>query len=294
MLLNSAPGIRPCPACGGRGCAPEGKLNGWEMARCPGCKLWFSCAVPAPEELAALYNKVYESGGLYQPHLEEIDALQQHGHAKVGYYRSAVFLNRYKPSPGDKLLEVGCGVGSFLVAASRKGWDAEGIDLSQNAISASSMVHKLPVRQGTLESLPFESGAYAAVVCWEVLEHLAAPQAFLARARSLLRERGLFVCSVPNSHPRVPQAEVLGAASVPPIHLNFWDCESFRKFLELNSFRPLLLKSQRSMLTSLDYRKHPARFIARQLGRLVGFYQGPNVFAVATPAGKASVSSPRR
>ncbi len=282
MVLNRRLGIRPCPACGCGDCTPEGKLNEWEMARCRACKLWFSCVVPAPEQLAALYNKVYESGGLYQAHLEELNSLREHGRAKAGYYRSAVFLDRDKPSPGDKLLEIGCGVGSFLVAASRKGWDVEGIDLSQNAISASRLVHQIPVRQGTLEDLPFQSGAYAAIVCWEVLEHLATPQAFLARVRSLLRERGLFACSVPNCHPRVPHAGVLGSASLPPVHLNFWDCDSFRKFFEINNFRPLLLKPQRSMLSSVDYRKHPARFIARQLGAFLGLYQGQTIFAVAT------------
>ena len=46
--------------------------------------------------------------------------------------------------------------------------------------------------------LPFEPGSFDAVVAADVVEHLRAPERFLARARPLLRAGGRLVLSTPN------------------------------------------------------------------------------------------------
>ena len=276
--------VRPCPACDCPNSHLQPSLNGWELARCEACGTVFTAAVPTPEELRIIYAQVYEPGDLYQCHLNEVDRWKRTGRTKVGYYRSCVFLNRHLPSPGDKLLEVGCGVGSFLAAARRKGWDVEGIDLSETALAASQAGHGFPVRLGTLEELTFPSKAYKAIVCWEVLEHMVSPRAYLRRVSELLRKDGLFVCSVPNTGPKAPQPLEPGPAARPPVHLSFWDRASLAELFRRNGFRILHLAPSRSMLSAVDYRHHPLRFLLLQLGALVNVFEGPHLYAVATPA----------
>jgi SAM-dependent methyltransferase len=189
------------------------------------------------------------------------------------------------PKVGNRLLEVGCGVGDFLMAAKKEGWEVEGIDLSSTAIEASVRLHGLPVRQGKLEDLDFDKHSYKAVVCWEVLEHLVYPWRFLQKIKEVLTPDGIFACSIPNYGPRVPcfRDGPLGIASIPPIHLNFWDCNSFRFFAELNDFKVLYLAPKRSLLDLVGWRNHLVRFMWNQLLAVCGLKEGMNIFALLTP-----------
>jgi SAM-dependent methyltransferase len=278
-------GIRACPACGGSDATPAGAENGWALARCPRCLVRFTSQLPQDDELAALYERLYSQGDAYQMHLDEIRALRESRAApKAGIHRSLIFLRRYTPEPGDRLLDVGCGVGTFLMAARARGWDAEGTDLSQTAVEASRAVHQIPVKVGSFFDLDFPSHEYQAITAWEVLEHLPDPRAFLEKVRTLLKPGGIFACSVPNESAKVPQPEVRGPASVPPVHLSFWDREALRRFFQINGFRPERMLTQRTMLSCVVPRADPLRFARVQAGALVGRYEGQHLFAAVRPA----------
>jgi len=237
---------------------------------------------PDDASLQDIYNKVYVSGGLYQPHLKQLEEIRTLGASRQGFYRNHMFLKRFKPANGDRLLEVGCGVGAFLVAARNAGWMAEGVDLSEEALQASASVHGIPVHHGTLETVSLTNAPYAALVCWEVMEHLVQPSRFLARARELLSPGGLFVCSVPNEGSKVPRyVKQLGAASVPPIHLNFFDRQSLTRLFEQNGFIPVSVVSQKILWSMAGRSEHMVRWFFDQCLALVGITEGPHLFAVA-------------
>lgn len=259
-------------------------MNGWPLARCPRCGVRFTVDVPGDEQLQAIYNRLYSEGSAYQMHLDEIQRIEDTGRNTAGgHYRSRIFLDRHRPHPGDRLLEIGCGVGTFLMLAQDRGWEVEGIDLSDAAVRASRRVHDLPIRIGSFLDLGFEERTYRAIVAWEVLEHVANPRAFLEKARSLLEPDGVLVCSVPNEGKKVPYPAARGPASVPPVHLNFWDRDALRRFFEVNRFRILRILTQRTMLAIADPRADPLRFARLQAGALIGAREGIHLFAAATP-----------
>jgi len=221
---------------------------------------------------------------MYEILQNQLKEMVRTGRCEQGFYRNRIFLKRYKPCPGDKLLDIGCGIGTFLVAAKQMGWDPEGIDISAEALAMSAHIHKLPVRHGTLENLDFTPGIYKAVVCWEVLQNVPFPQNFLKRVRNLLRPDGLFVCSVSNNSKRVPRfVPNSGQAGLPPVNLNFWTPESFRAFASLNGFRPLYLAPKRSLLDLSGARNHRLRFLWNQLCAIAGIREGMTMHAVLTP-----------
>jgi SAM-dependent methyltransferase len=261
-------------------------MNGWRMARCGGCHLVHTRAIPDAAEISEVYARAYRPGEMYDMHLQELRDMVRTGRARQGYYRNRVFLKRFKPRPGDRLLEVGCGIGAFLVAAHQRGWDVQGLDVSSEALAVSESIHRLPVRQGTLDAFDAPPGTFKAIVCWEVLEHLADPRGFLRRARSLLRTDGLLACSVPNLGPRVPSVphERWGPTALPPVHLNFWDTGSFARFVEASGFRPLYLAPKRSLAGMAVFDKRPAAFLLNQLGALLHLREGAHIYAVLTPA----------
>ena len=232
-----------------------------------------------------MYGRLYSEGEAYAMHLDELKRLQATGkNAAGGVYRSAIFLKRFEPDPGDRMLEVGCGNGMFLLLALERGWTVEGIDLSESAVRAGRETHGLPVRHADFAQYDAEPDSFRAIVAWEVLEHLPDPRGFLAKARTLLRPGGALVFSVPNEGPKVPHPDTRGPASLPPVHLNFWSADSVRAFLELNGWSVERLIVQRSMLSIADPRREPLRFARLQAGALVRRYEGLQLFVAATPA----------
>lgn len=258
-------------------------MAGWALARCAPCGVRFTVDIPTPEQSQAIYDELYAEGGDYERLLEELRRVDEGEEPGGGHYRSRIFLDRYRPEPGDRLLDVGCGAGTFMIAAQKRGWSVEGIDLSTTAVRASADVHGLPVRAGRFEELDFDEGAYRAITAWEVLMHDPEPRALLAKARRLLRPGGVLVISVPNEGRKVPYV-TRGPASGPPVLLNFWDRASLRRLLELNGFRVERLIAQRTMMSLAHPREHRLRFLRLQAGALLGLYEGIHLFAAATPA----------
>ena len=277
VLINPSEPARLCPACESGNTFPVGQLNGWAMVRCSVCDLIYTHDLPTSQQISEIYNQAYQEDGLYDAHLKELDLMIKTCRSHQGLYRNRLFLKRFKPRSGEKLLEIGCGIGTFLVAAKQRGWQVEGVDISVRALEISRHIHGLPVYRGTLEELTVPPNTYKAIVCWEVLEHLSSPHQFVKHARKLLRSDGLFVCSVPNSSDKVPHfVDRLGPASVPPVHLNFWTLDSFRRFAELNGFRVISLFPKRSLISMAGGRAHVGRLVWNQLAAIIGLREGPN------------------
>lgn len=116
--------------------------------------------------------------------------------------RHRLFLSRSRPG---RLLDVGCGEGSFLAAAQSQGYLVAGVDLDPGNIQAARERGLSAVTTGTLldESGELSSSVaklapFDSVTAFEVLEHQPAPVAFLRAARELLAGGGRLCGSVPN------------------------------------------------------------------------------------------------
>lgn len=95
--------------------------------------------------------------------------------------------------PGAKVLDIGCGDGTFSEALPQYNWT--GIDINTE-------VTKFNGQRLTfdLEKTPYdlEEASFDAVICSEVLEHLWAPEKIHAEANRLLKPNGLYAISTPN------------------------------------------------------------------------------------------------
>jgi spore maturation protein CgeB len=300
-----------CPGCGGSESSVAGELNDYSLARCKRCGLVYAIEVPTDEDLETLYNQVYKSMENYKSKIEhlkkhlirlnspkwqdKIRALFQSVYYSsivpnwfipIGYDQHRTILKPIVPKPGDKLLEIGCGSGTFLVSAKAHGWEVEGFDLSSEIIEATIRIHGLRVSQGNIDTLDLKRNSYKAIVAWEVLEHLINPREYLRHIKELLKtDGGVFACSVPNHSTKTTRfVNKLGPASVPPIHLNFWDCKSFRLFAQLNGFDVLYLSPRRVLKGMAGWDKNYCHYFWNQLAALVGVKEGSNIFALLSPS----------
>jgi SAM-dependent methyltransferase len=100
---------------------------------------------------------------------------------------------------GGAALDLGCASGGLLALLRPKAGRLAGLELSPSAARAASEVAD-EVVTGALEDpdLPFAPAAFDLVVLADVLEHLAEPEAALARAVGWCRPGGAVLVSVPN------------------------------------------------------------------------------------------------
>lgn len=100
---------------------------------------------------------------------------------------------------GAPVLDAGCGCGEFLLFLSGLGYEVAGVDFSPSAISKARVaVPGARLETASLErGLPFASGAFAAVWCTEVLEHLFDVHAALSELNRVLAPEGLLILTVP-------------------------------------------------------------------------------------------------
>lgn len=95
-----------------------------------------------------------------------------------------------------RILDVGCGTGANLELLSEYG-EAEGVDISAEALAfcrARGLTH---VRQGEAERLPYEDSTFDLVTALDVVEHLDDDTAGLSEMRRVLKPGGRALLFVP-------------------------------------------------------------------------------------------------
>ncbi len=99
-----------------------------------------------------------------------------------------------------RLLDVGCGEGSFLANMQTLGWQVTGVEPDSDAArNAREQTGLHDVRSGSLEDVQLEQNSFDAVTLVHVLEHLPDPAQTLRQCWLLLRRGGQLVITTPNA-----------------------------------------------------------------------------------------------
>jgi 2-polyprenyl-3-methyl-5-hydroxy-6-metoxy-1,4-benzoquinol methylase len=108
--------------------------------------------------------------------------------------------------PSEKLLDVGCGDGTFALHAKKKFSEIYGVDISDVAIElASKAVISREDRSSfnfltydADERLPFPDSFFDAITCLAVLEHATHPPSLLKEMKRVLKSGGKLIILIPN------------------------------------------------------------------------------------------------
>jgi len=118
--------------------------------------------------------------------------------------RARAVLEALAPRPGERILDVGCGIGYYVFElATRFRCHAYGIDLDAEDVRLAGMVKRrleadtacFGVADGA--ELPFAQDTFDKMLCSEVIEHIRDDVAFLAGLRRVLRPGGRLVLTTP-------------------------------------------------------------------------------------------------
>jgi len=159
------------------------------------------------DKFAALANRWWDPKGPQK-------ALHALNPVRLGYVADRVALR------GAKVLDVGCGGGLLSEALARAGADVTAIDLAADLIKVAKLHGlesgvKVDYRVQPVETLAAEQpGAFDAVTCMEMLEHVPDPGAILSACASLLKPGGRLFVSTLNRTAAAFALAIVGAEYV--------------------------------------------------------------------------------
>ena len=148
-------------------------------------------------------------------------------------------VSMHKATGFGPLLDVGCGTGQFLTYARSRGWDdIFGVEPMVDAARMAQAQHGVErVHAGLLETAGLCDDRFAGAVLWDVIEHIAEPEALLREVHCLVRPGGVVVLSTPHRHG--VSLRTFGARAhvvAPPDHLFYSTQEGMRVLLERTGY----------------------------------------------------------
>lgn len=209
-----------CPACDFEGVLKEKEnFDNSVLYECSNCSVRFWWPLEHPGE------KFYEESYMFEI-LEE---------RKPAWYHKQ-FL-KHPPILQGSLLDVGCGQGEFLSAASKESnFDLWGIDIARKNVDfIKEKFHLEKIYNETLNNFLRRGGLpkFDVVTVFEVLEHLHNPKEVLSEIKQIMRPGGYLVLSVPDGE---RFGKINEDWDYPPNHLFRWNRKSISMFLKSQGF----------------------------------------------------------
>lgn len=189
--MESAP--EDCILCGSSTRELLIEKDSWQVYRCTNCGLGFLDPMPSEEEMKYLYGKEYFARsydeGVEPNTLEFKKRLSQETH-RVRFLRG--FKRR------GRILDIGCGNGYFFAACRDKGYEVQGLDISEWASEFAVKRLGIPVITAEIDSVGIPSDSYDIISMWHFLEHTRNPRMTISKVLSWLKSDGILIIDVPN------------------------------------------------------------------------------------------------
>jgi 2-polyprenyl-3-methyl-5-hydroxy-6-metoxy-1,4-benzoquinol methylase len=166
------------------------------------------------------------------------------------YQRYLPLIARLSGGPGA-LLDVGCGIGNFLLAARDEGWRVAGVEASAKAATVARS-RGFDVETTRLEESRPPAGVFDAVTLWDVLPHFEEPVEAMRMVQQRLRPGGVLFVETPDEgfwlRAAVRHAFVLSRGRIElldyfyrPEHRFYFTATTLTRLLEKAGFRTVSL-----------------------------------------------------
>jgi SAM-dependent methyltransferase len=211
--------------------SPAFVKEGHVLVRCPVCGLLRRATLPAEDEVSELYDLDYFCPGptgdpaSYVDYLKDQDLHRLEARKRLRLIESRVGVG--------SLLDVGCAAGFLVDEARRRGWTAQGVDVSEAMTAWGRSNLDVPVQTLQFSDLDLPSDSMDAVTMWDYIEHSTDPLADVTRARTLLRPGGVLALSTGDIGSFVARVSgVRWHLLTPRHHLFYFDRTTLRLLVE--------------------------------------------------------------
>lgn len=167
------------------------------VVRCRACGLIRTTPRPTLDSMGYYYPDAY---GPYASTRVGPIAAESAGPAWKRLLRRALEPKTHllPPIRPGRMLEIGCGSGSFLHRMAGQGWEVAGLEVSPEPAGEARRLG-YPVHTGALETAPDPERSYDLVVSWMVLEHLHDPIPALRKVARWCTPNAWLAVSVPDA-----------------------------------------------------------------------------------------------
>jgi len=239
-----------CNACGADAFEVLSKVGEWTIGKCSKCGLVHLNPAPFFEPTTE-FSTISKGFQYTQYQHQEISP-------KVYAYEREQLIGQQKELarmtgqsfPHLRYLEVGCGSGAAVRAASDLGWQATGIDIDPELIEAGVRQHGADLRCVPLLQAGFPERSFDFIRLRDVIEHLPNPFESLKEVYRLLRPGGIVLLVAPNEGAMLNRARrILGlkrrmvAYAEPPHHIHGFTPPTLKKILQRANFDILSVKT---------------------------------------------------
>lgn len=194
-----------------------------KLIKCEKCSLIFLEEPPSSDLLSKMYTDDTFYDNSTKSDEEEINA--RNGILEYGI-ESAI-------RDSGKLLDAGCAKGHLLVAASRKGWDAYGIEYNKHYVDYGNTKLGTKISQGELMNvLESMKQKFDVIILWHTLHNVVQPRELLMKLKEKLSPNGIIAL-------QVPDYEKLGNSIVGAHHISYFTRESMINLIENSGLKLL-------------------------------------------------------
>ena len=217
----------------------------FEILECNDCKLLFTTPCPAPDKIGDYYKS-----DNYLSHNENNKGLFSYIYNKVkkiNIRNKFKIIGDVKSAMGNvpKLLDIGCGVGDFLLFAKEKGWEINGVEPSVFARTmAEKKLNTKILSLNELKNIPDNS--FDVVTMWHVLEHVDDLRTEMFHLQRIIKNDGKLILALPNykSYDAEHYKDKWAAYDVPR-HLNHFTKTSLNNIIKETRFQLIDIKPLR-------------------------------------------------
>jgi SAM-dependent methyltransferase len=177
---------------------------------------------------------------------------------------------------GGRILEVGCGPGYWARFLCHLGYNAEGLDFSDDLIRELKVVApQVPWHLGDIRSMQFPDATFSLLLCWGVVEHFeGGPHEALAELHRVLTPGGTCFVSVPYLN-RWRQLTFRGTTNFSPgrtvFSQNYFRAEELKDSMSRTGFKDIrLIPIGRHLEVAMPFlRRLKPRLLRTVLNRLL-------------------------
>lgn len=159
------------------------------ITECPKCGLVRLDHDFSFDKVKELYRKQYFNNPVFS--VGYIDYAATERSLRLNFLKRAKRIIHATRGTQIRLLDVGTSTGYFISECSKLGINAEGIELSEEAVDFARSKLKLTVFKSALEDFRGKK-QYDVISAWDVIEHSSDPNKFLKKVGSLLSKNGKF------------------------------------------------------------------------------------------------------
>lgn len=201
--------------------------NDYQLVKCCKCNLIYVNPQPSDDVIHNYYQDNYGEMYIHSPRKMK----SKFRDARRDINR----LIKLKKIPKVKFLDVGCSYGYIVKTAYDYGWEASGIDLSENSINFAIDNFGINVQVADIFQIK-KQNYFDFITMFDVIEHTKDPFDYLKKVYSLINEGGYLTIGTPDVGHYKARDESWGDYQ-PPEHLFYFDLNTLRRVCEMVGFK---------------------------------------------------------